>query len=57
MSFDKALTVKEVASKIGVSSNTIVRWIKAGHFPKGKKYSSRVIRWFESDVERWMKSH
>lgn len=57
MSGDKALTVQEVAAKIGVTVNTIKRWIKAGNFPEGRKYSPRIIRWFESDVEKWMQSY
>lgn len=57
MSVDKALTVREVAVKVGVSTNTIKRWVSIGNFPKGKKYSPRIIRWFESDVEKWIQSH
>lgn len=56
MPVDKALTVHEVAAKVGVTAITIKRWIKAGNFPEGKKYSSRIIRWFESDVDKWMQS-
>ena len=56
MPVDKALSVKEVASKIGVSANTIARWAKEGNFPKGKKYSPRIVRWFESDIDKWMRS-
>lgn len=31
------LTVKEVAGRLGVSSETIIRWIKGGLFPNAYK--------------------
>lgn len=53
---DKALSASEVAEKLGVSIGTIWRWVRLGDFPKGRAYSSRIVRWLESDVDSWIQS-
>ena len=53
---DRALTVREVGGKVGVSRGTIYRWIKEGSFPNGKRFGKSSVRWLESTIDAWMTS-
>lgn len=45
------LTVKQVAERFGVSTDTIWRWKRNGRFPKAVKLSSGSTRWRLADIE------
>lgn len=47
------LSVDQVASRFGVSKDTIWRWRREGDFPKPVKLGGRTTRWRLSDIEAW----
>lgn len=53
---DRSLTMHEIIAKTGASRTTINRWIKAGTFPSGRKYSHNMRRWLESEIDAWILS-
>ena len=53
---DRSLTMHKVVAKTGASRTSVNRWIKAGLFPKGRKYSHNMRRWLESEVDTWILS-
>lgn len=42
---------------IPVSSPTLWRWCKAGHFPKPVKLGPRVTAWDVAAVRAWIEQH
>ena len=50
-------TIKQVAGYGNVSTRTIDRWVeeKEKNFPKPKRFSKRVRRWWSEEVKRWFK--
>ena len=53
---DRALSMREVTEKTGMSKSTIYRWIRAGEFPNGKRFGKCSVRWLESAIDAWMQS-
>ena len=51
---DKLLTEKQVTEIIGFKRTKLYQMIKKGDFPTPKKYG-RTNRWFQSDIEDWLK--
>ena len=51
---DKLLTEKQVTEIVGFKKTKLDQMIKEGTFPAPKKYG-RVNKWFESDIEEWLK--
>ena len=51
---DKLLTEKQVSEIVGFKRTRLFQMIEAGDFPPPKKYG-RNNRWFESDIEQWLK--
>jgi predicted DNA-binding transcriptional regulator AlpA len=49
-SLDDILDKYEVAALMGRSHQTIAKWVKAGTFPAGRRFSTRTIRWRRGDV-------
>ncbi len=47
---DRLLTTREVAEVLGVSSETVLRWWRAGRVP-GVRLASNVLRFRESAVD------
>ena len=51
------LPIQDVRRRAGcVSKSTLYLWIKAGHFPKGRKLGPRRVGWLATEVEAWAKS-
>lgn len=50
------LTDKEVASHFNVSTDSIRRWIREGHFPKPMRIGTGTSRWLRTDIEAYGKS-
>ena len=48
------LTVKQVASLIGVSRPTVYRWLRTLDFPRPLRVGQRASRWRRHEVERWL---
>ena len=51
---DKLLTEKQVSEIVGFKRTRLFKMIGKGDFPPPKKYG-RNNRWFESDIEQWLK--
>lgn len=49
----RLLTVREVAQLLGVSTETILRWTRAGKLP-AIRLSSNALRFREEDLDAWM---
>ena len=47
------LDVRQVATRFGVSVDTIYRWKREGAFPKAVPLSPGCVRWRLSDLEAW----
>jgi prophage regulatory protein len=50
------MTASQVAERLGVSTDSIYRWKRDGHFPKAVKFSSGSVRWRLADIEAWEQS-
>jgi excisionase family DNA binding protein len=50
---DRLLTAREVADELGVSTQTILRWVRAGELP-AFKLPGGAIRFREAELERWL---
>ena len=53
---DRALTVGDVAELLGVSRTTVREWVSRGKFPQPRAFGPKLLRWLESDVDRWMRA-
>ncbi|MFT9016446.1 MAG: AlpA family phage regulatory protein [Acetobacter sp.] len=54
---DRMMTRKEVEQMINIKCTTIYRWMQEGTFPSPVRFSSRCVRWRESDVRNWVDEH
>jgi excisionase family DNA binding protein len=50
------LSVRQVADRLGVSTDSIYRWKRHGEFPAAVKLGPGSIRWRLTDVEAWEQS-
>jgi len=50
------LTTKQLAARLGISPRTAERWRREGYGPPACKLSRKVVRYDESDLERWQAS-
>lgn len=51
----KALRLKAVASKLGVSTSAIWKWTKEDpQFPKPFKLSEKATAWAEHELDQWL---
>jgi excisionase family DNA binding protein len=48
------LSDKQIAERIGVSRQTIWRWVSQGDFPPPVKLGPSVTRWKTSAVDAWL---
>lgn len=49
----KFLSDKEVAARLGVSRQTVWRWVREGRFPSPVKIGPAAVRWREAGVMAW----
>lgn len=50
------LRVSDLAPRLGVSKNTIWRWVRQGQLPKPLKLSDKVTVWKSEDVIGFLNS-
>ena len=50
------LTARQVAERLNVSVETVLRWHRSGKLPGGYRLSSNVLRFRESEVESWLEA-
>lgn len=55
MDHNRLLRLPEVQERVSLGRSTIWLWVKEGRFPAGKKLSSRVTVWLESDIEAFIR--
>ena len=46
----------EVVKRTGLSKATIRRKELRGEFPRRQRISANVVAWYESDLQRWLRS-
>lgn len=56
MELDRMLRIAEVLRITGVSTATLYRWIKDGHFPAPVKLGPNSVGWRASVVRNWIDS-
>ena len=49
-----AITIAELADRLGVSRMTIHRMRKAGELPPTIQTNRRFVRWTQSDIQLWL---
>jgi excisionase family DNA binding protein len=50
---ERLLTARELAERLGVSTETVLRWARRGRLP-AVYLSSRAIRFREADIDAWL---
>lgn len=53
---DAFVRLPEVVRRTGLSRATIYRKVARGEFPQRQKISANVVAWYESDLQRWLRS-
>lgn len=51
------LTIRQLATKLNVSTMTIRRYHTAGLIPPPKRPGGRLLRWDERDIDEWLASN
>lgn len=55
-SSDAFVRLPQVIQRTGLSKATIRRKELRGEFPRRHKISANVVAWYESDLQRWLRS-
>jgi excisionase family DNA binding protein len=50
---DRLLTARDVAERLGVSTETVLRWVRCGELP-AFKLPGGAIRFREDALDRWL---
>jgi excisionase family DNA binding protein len=53
---DRLLTARQVAARLGLSAETILRWTRRSDLP-GFKLPGGAIRYREADIDAWLAEH
>ncbi len=48
---DRLLRTADVADRLAVSSETVLRWYRSGKLPGGRRLGSNVLRFSEAELE------
>ncbi len=51
---ERYLRARDVAEMLDVSVETVLRWHHSGKLPGGHRLGSNVLRFSESELERWL---
>ena len=51
---DRLLRTRDVAERLDVSCETVLRWYRSGKLPGGRRLGSNVLRFSESEFEAWV---
>ena len=52
---ERAIRIREVCDKTGISRSHLYRLIAIGQFPSPIQISERISIWREADVDRWLR--
>lgn len=50
----RLLKVEDVATMIGVTPRTIMRWVDDEAFAEPVRLGLRILRWREEDIDAWI---
>jgi prophage regulatory protein len=50
------LSAKQVAARLSVTPRTVWRWVAEGKLPRPLRLSTKCVRWWSSDVERFLEA-
>lgn len=50
----RLLKTRDVATLLGVSTETVLRWHRSGKLPGGRRLGSNVLRWDEDELRAWL---
>lgn len=53
---DRLLTTRQVAERLGVSAETVLRWVETRGLP-ARRLTSRAIRYIDVEVDAWVEAH
>ena len=51
---DLLLTARDVADCLSISVRSVWRWAALGKIPAPVKFTSHVVRWRASEIQRWI---
>ena len=51
---ERLLRTRDVAALLDVSCETVLRWHRSGKLAGGHRLASNVLRFSESEIERWL---
>ena len=51
---ERLLRTSEVADRLSVSAETVLRWHRSGKLPGGRRLGSNVLRFSEAELEAWL---
>ena len=51
---ERLLTAREVADRLAVSPETVLRWHRSGKLPGGMRLSSNLLRFDEVAITTWL---
>ena len=49
------LSLREIATLLGISQRTIRRWSKSGKFPRPVRLGPKLLRWDKAKFKSWCK--
>lgn len=50
---ERLLTAREVAERLGLTTDTVLRWTRAGKLP-GIRLPSGQLRYWEGELDEWI---
>lgn len=51
---DRLLRRDDVERRCGLSTTSLYRLMREGHFPLPLKIGTRAVRWSEAELEKWL---
>ena len=51
---ERLLTTRQVADRLAVSPETVLRWHRSGKLPGGRRLSSNLLRFDEGELAAWL---
>jgi excisionase family DNA binding protein len=51
---ERLLRTRDVAERLDVSCETVLRWHRSGKLPGGRRLGSTVLRFSGPELERWI---
>jgi excisionase family DNA binding protein len=52
----RLLRARDVADRLGISVDTVLRWSRSGKLPAGFRLATGTLRWSEDELDRWLEA-